>query len=100
MTVLSKRAAAQNLTRDEVRQFVTEAASRLSLKGKRVLVIIPDGTRTMPMPLMFDLLQTEIGAHASACDYLVALGTHAHMDEAQLSQLLGRPVTNGMCQGA
>jgi nickel-dependent lactate racemase len=65
-----------------------------------VLVIIPDGTRTMPMPLMFDLLQAEIGAHSAACDYLVALGTHAHMDEAQLSRLLGRPVVNGMCEGA
>jgi nickel-dependent lactate racemase len=57
-------------------------------------VIIPDGTRTMPMPLMFDLLQQEIGARASACDYLVALGTHPHMRDAQLSALIGKPVIN------
>jgi nickel-dependent lactate racemase len=100
MTTLSKRASGEPLTRDEVREFVAEAASRLSLKGKRVLVIIPDGTRTMPMPLMFELLQAKIGAHAVACDYLVALGTHAHMDEAQLSRLFGRPVNDGMCEGA
>jgi len=30
-----------------------------------------DGTATMPMPLMFRLLQQEIGTHAAACDYLV-----------------------------
>jgi lactate racemase len=100
MTTLSKRASSKNLTRDEVRQFVGEAASQLSVKGKRVLVIIPDSTRTMPMPLMFELLQAEIGQHAPACDYLVALGTHAHMDDSQLSRMIGRPVINGMCEGA
>ena len=29
----------------------------------------------MPMPLMFELIQQEIGQRAAACDYLVALGT-------------------------
>jgi len=100
MTTLSKRASGTNLTGEEVRQFVAEAVSQISIKGKRVLIIIPDGTRTMPMPLMFELLQAEIGAHAAACDYLVALGTHAHMDEAQLSKMLGRRVADGMCETA
>lgn len=100
MTTLSKRASGKHLTRDEVRQFVAAAVSQLSIKGKRVLVIIPDSTRTMPMPLMFELLQAEVGEHAVACDYLVALGTHAHMDDAQLSRMFGCPVTDGMCEGA
>src|SRR4029077_5625324 len=51
----------------------------------------------MPMPLMFQLLQEEIGTRAAACDYLVALGTHSLMSEAQLSRMMGRPVVNGMC---
>ena len=100
MTTLSKRGSGTNLTRDEVRQFIAESVSQISVKGERVLVIIPDSTRTMPMPLMFELLQSEIGTHAAACDYLVALGTHAPMDEAQLSRMFGRPLTNGMCEGA
>jgi nickel-dependent lactate racemase len=100
MTTLSKRASGATLKRYEVRKFIAQATLHLSCKGKRVLVIIPDGTRTMPMPLIFELLQAEIGARASACDYLVALGTHAHMDEAQLSRLFGRSVANGMCESA
>lgn len=100
MTTLSKRPSGNNLTGDEVRQFVAEAASLLALTGKRVLVIIPDGTRTMPMPVMFEILQAEIGAQAAACDYLVALGTHPAMSEAQLSRLLGRPVAGGICDSA
>ncbi len=79
----------------EVRRIVRQALSSLALTGKRLLVIIPDGTRTMPMPLMFDAIEAEAGTRASALDYLVALGTHQPMTDPQLSQLVGKKVTNG-----
>ena len=95
-----KSAVDRVLSHDEVRQIVAQAAAALNLTGKRVLTIIPDGTRTMPMPLMFQLLQEEIGTGAAACDYLVALGTHSLMSETQLTRLMGRPVVNGSCGNA
>jgi len=95
--IISKNAVDKLLSHDEVRQVVAQAAAGLNITGKRVLVIIPDGTRSMPMPLMYELLQEEIGTRAAACDYLVALGTHSLMSEAQLSRMMGRPVVNGMC---
>jgi nickel-dependent lactate racemase len=97
---LGKSAVDRTLSNDEVRQIVAQAAASLNLKGKRVLTIIPDGTRTMPMPLMFQLLQEEVGTKAIACDYLVALGTHSQMNEAQLTRLMGCPVVNGTCNQA
>jgi nickel-dependent lactate racemase len=97
MTTLGKHSTDELLSRDEVHQVVAQAAASLNVSGKRVLVIIPDGTRSMPMPLMFDLLQEEIGTRAAACDYIVALGTHSFMNETQLSRMMGCPVVNGMC---
>jgi lactate racemase len=97
---IGKSAVDRVLSQDEVRQIVAQAAAGLNLTGKRVLTIIPDGTRTMPMPLMFQLLQDEIGTQAAACDYLIALGTHSLMSEAQLTRLLGCPVVNGTCGNA
>jgi len=97
MPTITKCASQEALSRDEIRQVIAEAASALSLRGKRVLIIIPDGTRTMPMPLMFELLQAEIGMQTASCDYLVALGTHPLMSDAQLSRLLGQSVANGSC---
>lgn len=87
----------RTLTADEIRDVVISAARDLSVASKRILVIIPDGTRTMPMPLLFEMLQQEIGTRAAACDYLVALGTHPLMRDAQLSALIGQPVINGAC---
>jgi nickel-dependent lactate racemase len=74
---------------------VRACLSSLALQGKRLLVIIPDGTRTMPLPLMFETIEAEAGSHVAALDYLVALGTHQPMSDSQLSRLVGRPVVNG-----
>src|SRR5947199_3640043 len=79
----------------EVARVVAEALAGLPVDGRRVLVLIPDGTRTMPMPLMFDTLERELGPRVAALDYLVALGTHSPMTDAQLSALVGRPVADG-----
>lgn len=90
----------RTLSREEIREIVSQATAGMRIEGKRVLTIIPDGTRTMPMPVMFDLLQEGIGSRAAACDYLVALGTHPRMNDAQLSNLIGKPVTNEMSGNA
>jgi lactate racemase len=86
------------LTCDETRAIVEEAGASMALDGKRVLVIIPDGTRTMPMPMMFDLFEQYMGPRVAALDYLVALGTHQPMTAEHLSKLVGRPVVDG-CAG-
>src|SRR5208282_4866726 len=52
------------------------------------------------MAMMFRMIQEQIGARAAASDYLVALGTHPRMNEEQLMRMLGRPVKDGMCDGA
>nr|HID14576.1 DUF2088 domain-containing protein [Anaerolineae bacterium] len=57
--------------------------------GKRVLVIIPDHTRTAPIPLLFRLFHELLWGRVAALDYLVALGTHQPMSEEALKRLVG-----------
>jgi nickel-dependent lactate racemase len=84
------------LPQEEVERIAREGLARLPVDERRVLVLIPDGTRTMPMPVMFDALERELGPRVAALDFLVALGTHTPMNDAQLTRLVGRPVVNGM----
>ncbi len=79
----------------ELSALVKEGLAALPVDGRRVLVLIPDGTRTMPMPLMFEHLERELGPRTAALDYLVALGTHPPMSDAQLSAHLGTTVVGG-----
>jgi nickel-dependent lactate racemase len=60
-----------------------------------VLFIIPDGTRTMPMPRMFALFREMLGGRAKQVDFLVALGTHQPMSDEALGKLVGVPVVDG-----
>ncbi|MGA2263771.1 MAG: lactate racemase domain-containing protein [Acidobacteriota bacterium] len=94
-SVFGLGSAGRHLTPEDVRTVVHQGLSSLALSGKRLLVIIPDGTRTMPLPLMFDAIEAEAGTRVAALDYLVALGTHQPMSDAQLRRLIGRPVVDG-----
>jgi nickel-dependent lactate racemase len=77
------------LTETEVSSTVTRAFAKHDMTGKRVLFITPDATRSAPMPMMFRIFYETIGSDVAALDYLVALGTHQPMSEAQLNGLFG-----------
>ncbi|HSP92252.1 MAG TPA: lactate racemase domain-containing protein [Vicinamibacterales bacterium] len=79
----------------DVRRIVADGFAPAAIDGKRVLVLIPDATRTMPMPLMFEALGDTIGPRVAALDFLVALGTHQPLSDEQLGRLVGRPVADG-----
>ena len=93
--VIGKGFTDRFLSADDLRDIVSESAESAAFAERRVLVIIPDGTRTMPMPLMFGILQDVLRPRVKALDFLVALGTHPIMNDAQLSKLIGWPVVDG-----
>ncbi|HYJ48199.1 MAG TPA: lactate racemase domain-containing protein [Pyrinomonadaceae bacterium] len=68
---------------------MSDALTRARLDGKRVLVIIPDRTRTAPIPQMFRLFHEFLGGKVAALDYLIALGTHKLLNEESINQLVG-----------
>jgi len=57
-------------------------------RGASVLVLIPDHTRSLPLPLLFRLLTEEL-REARRLDFMVALGTHPPLSEEQLCRLVG-----------
>ena len=57
--------------------------------GKKVLVLTPDPTRTAPLPLMVRAINEVIGKRASRLDFMVAVGSHRILDEAQILSLYG-----------
>lgn len=79
----------RQLSEDEIRELVAAALGAARLDGKRVLVLIPDGTRTAPIPLMFRLFHEYLNGRVAALDYLIALGTHQPMSPAAIDRLVG-----------
>jgi lactate racemase len=77
------------LANEEVSDLVHQALADSQLDGQRILVLIPDSTRTAPIPQMFRLLHQELSNRVAALDFLIALGTHNAMSEEQINRLVG-----------
>jgi lactate racemase len=87
-TICQTAASGQFLDSNHVQEVVAQACPAKDYKDKRVLVIIPDGTRTAPVGLLFQTLFAQIGEVTREFDILVALGTHQAMSEEAICQRL------------
>ena len=87
--ITSRIAETGHLTEKQLHEVTEETFAQRSVDGKRVLCIIPDHTRSMPMPAMFRALHKSLSGRAKQFDILVALGTHPPMPDEALNALLG-----------
>jgi len=73
---------------EKVFEIVASACPAKDYRDKKILLIVPDGTRTAPIGLMFKALFEQIGEVAKNLDVLIALGTHQAMSEAAIRERL------------
>lgn len=80
---------ARPITAQELREKLLEWLSQVDFQGKTVLVIIPDDTRTLPMPVIYETIIEALLPRAKKLAFLVALGTHPPLEEDRLARHLG-----------
>lgn len=88
MTLLAQAVAPGGELLDEGTITRTLEPLRGRFTGQKVLVLIPDHTRTLPLPQLFRLL-ADVLSDASRLDFMVALGTHPPMTDEHIRQILG-----------
>ena len=79
--IFNKAAAGGSLTPEQVAETVALACPEKSYQGKKILLIVPDATRTAPVGLLFKTIFKQIGSVTTALDVMFALGTHPPMSE-------------------
>src|SRR5260221_14503603 len=72
----------------QVAEAVAKSCAPEKYRNQRVLLIVPDGTRTAPVGLVFRALHQQIAAATKAFDVMIALGTHQPMSDAAICQRL------------
>ncbi|MRS03362.1 DUF2088 domain-containing protein, partial [bacterium] len=78
------------LDQETIRETLSTGLKDL-FTGQKVLMLIPDHTRSLPLPQLFRLV-IEILSEVDQLDFMVALGTHPPLSEQQLLNLVG--ITN------
>lgn len=73
-------------------RFLRESIRSSGLPGHSVCLLVPDATRTCPLPVLLPPVLDALREGGSSVTVLVALGTHAPMTEDALSALVGRDV--------
>lgn len=73
----------------QVSEFVADRLDRLPVDGRAVCVVVPDGTRSCPLPLLVDRIRRSLAGRVTRLVVLIALGTHQPMSHARLTTHLG-----------
>ena len=77
--LVGKGAPEEVLSKREIRELLAAGLDQEPLAGKRVLVIVPDDTRSGPTGLFVRLFRELLRGKATKVDFLIALGTHPPM---------------------
>jgi nickel-dependent lactate racemase len=73
----------------QVMGFVDEQLAATDVDGKSVCIVVPDGTRSCPLPLLVKAVHSALHGRVSRMTTLIALGTHQPMSEEALARHLG-----------
>ncbi|HXG47016.1 MAG TPA: lactate racemase domain-containing protein [Methylomirabilota bacterium] len=87
-TFAQRAPAGGHVEPEQVTDLVERACPVDSYRGRRVLLIVPDGTRTAPVGLLFKAIHARLGPVAARLDVMIALGTHQPMTEEAICQRL------------
>jgi nickel-dependent lactate racemase len=77
----------QLLDEDTVRETLERGLGG-QFAGAKVLVLIPDHTRTIPLPMLFHYT-VDVLRDAKQLDFMVALGTHPPLSDEAILRLVG-----------
>src|SRR3954451_3123338 len=72
-----------------VSAFIAEQLAAHPFDGRSVCVLVPDHTRTCPLPVLMQAVHTALHGRVTRLTVVVALGTHAPMTEEALAAHLG-----------
>lgn len=73
----------------DVDAFVRARLGGLDLDGRSLTLVLPDATRRCPVAQLVRVVVAAVSDRVSSCTAVVALGTHAPMDERALRAMVG-----------
>ena len=77
-----------HLALDQVAEIVAAGCPAGDLEGKRLLLIVPDATRSCPLGMVFKEVHRQLDGKTAALDVMIALGTHPAMSEEAICERL------------
>jgi nickel-dependent lactate racemase len=87
--VIERQSTDSYVENEQTEEAIGEFFAQNDYTGKRLLLIVPDNTRSGPIGNIFKIVYDYVEQKAKAVDILVALGTHQPLTEEQICKRLG-----------
>jgi lactate racemase len=79
----------RQMDQSEVREIIEDTLGKEDLDGKKVLLILPDLTRSAPVDLLYKVIYDRLQGRVKCLDGLIANGTHQPMPPDKIFERLG-----------
>lgn len=77
------------LSAKQIESIIMKGLEKKDFKAKKLLVVVPDLTRTCPTALIFKTICEKLSSSVKKLDFLIALGTHPPLNDGQIEKLFG-----------
>ncbi|WP_394275662.1 lactate racemase domain-containing protein [Luteococcus sp.] len=81
--------AHQHIAEADFAAFVERNLAPLPLDGKKVVLVVPDGTRSMPLPMVLRHVHAQLAGRVAEMTAVIALGTHSYMESDEIDAWFG-----------
>ncbi len=78
-----------HVSRGELEAFVAGHLADIDVDGRSVALIIPDDTRSCPLPMLLGAVHRNLVDRASTMVCVIALGTHEYMTPDEIARWVG-----------
>ncbi|HHV22706.1 MAG TPA: DUF2088 domain-containing protein [Propionibacterium sp.] len=79
----------QQVDEQELDALVARKLGEVPLDGAKVVLVIPDGTRSCPLPLLLRTMHRHLIDRAGELTAVIALGTHSYMEPDEIARMVG-----------
>ncbi|WP_432560610.1 lactate racemase domain-containing protein [Granulicoccus sp. GXG6511] len=79
----------QQVGEEELDSLVARKLGEVPLDGKKVVLVIPDGTRSCPLPLLLRTMHRHLIDRVGELTAVIALGTHSYMEPDEIARMVG-----------
>ncbi|WP_040161365.1 lactate racemase domain-containing protein [Nigerium massiliense] len=79
----------QTVSEEHLDAFVAKNLDPIDFDGKKVVLIVPDGTRSCPLPLIVRTVHKHLIDRVASLECVIALGTHSYMEPDEIERWFG-----------
>ena len=82
----------------ELDAFVERNFAGVDFDGKNVVLVVPDGTRSCPLPLLMHTVHRHLIDRVASMTAIIALGTHSYMEPDEIDRWFGVPEGSSLAE--